>query len=137
MALSTASITVNTYPKGVDNTQRNEVLRGTIKVTPGTYPPGGYALNWSNIEALKAIPDPTRSGVLFPVDMDIRSQASPPSGFIYFWNSVTGNMHIFVAANSTSANSGPLVEGVGASTSTIPGVVLNDTIAFVAYFTRE
>jgi hypothetical protein len=149
MAVSTATITVFPYPKGFDNTQRNVVVRGTFKVTFGTYPPGGFPLNWNNLvnvngETLEAIPlggqSPNSTGVPFPIDVDVNSAADQvgfggtgPSGYIYAWDSVLGNLHIFEAMNGASANSGPLVEFGG----NLDANIVNDSIQFTAYFPRN
>jgi hypothetical protein len=149
MAVSTATITVFGYPKGFDNTQRNVVVRGTIAVTFGTYPPGGYPLNWNNVtnvngELLESIPigttSPTSTGSPFPIDVDVRSAANRPgtggtgpSGYIYLWDNILGNLHIFESANGSSNNSGPLIE-IGGN---LDANIVNDTIQFRAYFTRN
>ena len=134
MSVSAATITVNPFPKGFDHTQREEIVNGTITVSLGTYPAGGYSLTWSTIEGIHALPN--SSGSIFPINVDFQSVGNPPSGYLYFWNATTGNMHVFCASNATSGNSGPLVEGFGEGTSTTPGKVLSDTIAFTAYFPR-
>lgn len=133
MALSTATITVYPYPKGHDNTQRRVRLTGTIAIsTGGTVPPGGFSLSWSNIPQLSAIPQ-NSAGTLIPIDMQVKSVQNPPSGYIYLWDNVTGNLHIFEAANSSSGNSGPLVEVGGA----IDNRIVTDVIQFTAEFARE
>jgi hypothetical protein len=137
MAIATATITINGYPKGKDNTQRNEIVFGTIAIsTGGTYPPGGFPLSWANLE-LQAIPagsvNPSSTGNIAPFDMTIKSASNPPSGDVYLWDNVVGNLHIFEAANSSSGNSGPLQEVGGA----IDNRIVTDSITFVAYFTRN
>lgn len=140
MAVSTATINVYAYPKGVDNTQRTQILRGTFSVaTGGTYPPGGFSLNWGALPEVKSIPlntsntAPASTGSIMPIQVNVRSSANPPSGYIYAVDGVTGNLHIFEAANSASANSGPLLEVGGA----IDNKIVTDTIQFEAIFVRE
>ena len=144
MAVSSATITVFPYPKGVDNTQRFHVLRGTIAVTNGTYPPGGFPLNWTNLEQVKAIPaggsTPSSTGSPAPIEVDIFSTSNQagfggigPSGYVYSWDNVLGNMHILEAANGVSNASGPLIEYGG----NLDQHIVNDTIQFTAYFVRE
>ena len=142
---STATIVPFPYPKGYDNTQRMVCVRGTITLSPGQYPPGGFPLNWSNIEGLKVIPPagstPSSTGTINPIDMEIHStaniasnQGTGPSGYIYLWDSVLGNMHIFaVATDAASGSSGPLVEIGGG----ISGAIFADVIQFEAWFPRE
>lgn len=144
MAVSTATVSVYAYPKGVDNTQRYHILRGTIGVTNGTYPPSGFPLNWTNLEQLKAIPpggsSPSSTGSPFPIEVDIYSVAAQtgfggvgPSGYVYAWDNVNGNMHIYEAANGVSTASGPLIEYGG----NLDQHIVADTIQFTAYFVRE
>jgi hypothetical protein len=138
MAVATATIVVNAYPSGIDNTARFEIVRGKITIsTGGTYPPGGFPLNWSGIEGLKVIPaaslTPSSTGTILPVDMDINSAANPPSGYIYTWDNVNGNLHILESNNGVSGNSGPLVELGGA----IPNTIVTDVIQFRASFVRN
>lgn len=133
MADSVATINVFAYPKGVDNTQRLHIVRGTISLTPGHYPNNGFPLTWTTLEQIKAIPLSGQANVA-PIDMDIHSASLPPSGLIYIWDNVSGNMHVFVSNNGVSSNSGPLIE-IGAAA--IPGWLLNDVIQFTAYFVRE
>lgn len=139
MAASVATITVNTYPAGVDNTQRNEVVRGRISFTAGTYPIGGFSLDWTGLEGIKSVPigssTPTSTTTPAPLDMDVKSVATPPSGVVYavdISNNAVGKLHVYVANNGVSSNSGPLIE-IGGN---LPGWILNDTIAFTAYFRR-
>ena len=133
MSAATATITVNTYPAGIDNTQRNEIVRGTIAISQGTYPAGGFSLDWSGQERIKAIA-PTSKGPA-PIDVDVKSVASPPSGVPYAWDSVTGNLHIFQVGPTGSTVSGPLVEFYTGNN--IPGYIYGDKIAFTAEFTRN
>src|SRR5579864_6509771 len=96
MAIATATINVYPYPRGVDNTQRMEYIRGTISIsTGGTYPPGGFPLNWTGLEQIKAIPVVAVSNTVQPFQVQIESAANPPSGYIYLTDGVTGNLHIF------------------------------------------
>jgi hypothetical protein len=138
MAVATAAISVYPYPKGVDQTQRMEYIRGTFVIsTGGTYPPGGFPLNWSNIEQIKAIPfgstTPTSTGGPTPFQVQVASAANPPSGYIYLVDGVAGNLHIFEASNSASGNSGPLLEVGGA----IDNRIVTDVIQFEAIFFRN
>ena len=145
MANATATITVFPYPKGYDNTQRNQIVRGTIAISAGTYPTGGFPLSWSSIIGVQSVPipgsTPSSTGGPKPFDMDVKSTAytatnygTGPSGYVYVWDSVNGNLHIFVDYGSAaSTSSGPLVEMGG----NVPGLVVNDTIQFTAVFYRN
>lgn len=149
MAVSTATLTVSPYPAGVDNTQRTQVIRGTVAITTGFYPSGGYTVNWATLSqgnsgvSVSSIDlDSATSPVgAFPIDVDVKSVAnatSPygkgPSGYIYVWDNVLGNLHIFVSAtNAASGNSGPLVEFGGA----INNNIVNDVITFRATYVRN
>lgn len=149
MAVATATVTIFPYPKGFDNTQRNVIVRGTIAVSTGSYPGGGLPLSWGSLtntsgQGIEAIPPnsstPTSTGSIFPIDVDVKSVSynttaggPGPSGFVYVWDSVNGNLHVFISNNGVSAVSGPLVELGG----NIPGAVQNDTIQFTAVFSRN
>jgi hypothetical protein len=149
MANATATITIFSYPRGHDNTQRNTIVRGTIAISAGTYPTGGFPLTWNVSNAtgfsIHSIPipgaTPSSTGGPAPFDMDVKSTAytstnygTGPSGYIYIWDSVNGNLHIFEDYGSAaSTSSGPLVEMAG----NVPGLVVNDKIQFTAYFYRN
>ena len=144
MAVATATITPFAYPKGHDNTQRNIVVRGTFTISTGTYPPGGFSLNWNNVPGIYSIPvpgsTPSSTGSPAPFDVDVKSVANRagsggigPSGYIYLWDNVLGNLHIFESDNGASSASGPLIEYGG----NIDGNIVNDTIQFTAYFYRN
>jgi hypothetical protein len=142
---SVATITQYPFPSGADNTQRCRIIRGKITLSPGFYPPGGFPLNWGLLDSAQAIPPgattPSSTGSIFPTDVNIKSvgnlnstQGTGPSGYIYLWDNVNGNMHIFlVVTDASSGSSGPLIEMGGA----IPPAVFLDTIQFEAIFPRE
>lgn len=146
MANATATPVPYKYPKGYDNTQRNQIVRGTFTFTQGAYPSGGgsptgvagFPLSWDNMEGIKAVPPaqlfPSSSGHITPIDVDVRSIVYPPSGIVWVWDSANGNLHAMISADASSNNSGPLIEFGGAS---LPGWMLNDVVEFVAIFTRE
>ena len=138
MADSVATIALLVYPGGSTDTTRTQVMRGTIKVSQGHYPVNGWPLNWNVVPGVKAIPPgnnfASSSGNIFPIDLDAKSVSNPPSGVVYQWDNVTGNLHAFITADAASANSGPLIEFGGAA---IPGWMFNDTIQFRAEFSRE
>jgi hypothetical protein len=137
MADSTATITLYTYPKGFAEGFRSSTYRGTITLSQGHYPVGGFSLNWA-IEQIKTIPfaasTPSSSGSIMPINVDVKSVSNPPSGVVYQWDNVVGNLHIFVANNGVSANSGPLIE-LGAAA--LPQWIFSDTIQFTAEFYRQ
>lgn len=50
MAAATATLEVNPYPKGVDNTQRRTIIYGTCTLSAGgTYVTNGIPLNWAQL----------------------------------------------------------------------------------------
>jgi hypothetical protein len=139
MAIATLTTTIYPYPKGVDNTQRLLSVRGTFSIsTGGTYPPGGFPLVWNQTE-LKVIPlgnqYQSSTGSPFPIDVNIKSVQNPPSGYIYLWDNVLGNVHIFETDNGAAGSnaSGPLLEIGGA----ISNAIVTDIIQFEATFVRE
>jgi len=138
MAVAVATLTLFDFPKGVDNTQRYQILRGTINVGFGTYPPGGFTLNWGSLTnsgggRVEGIPN--SGSTVLPVEVDVQSMAANPKGFVYIVDSA-GNLRVFIAANAASTTSGPLIEGVGPNAN-VPGDLVTDTILFTAYFVRN
>lgn len=133
MAVSTITITQNPYPRGTTNDQRNEHIFGTFALSQGTYPQNGYALNWGSVEAVKSLPASGTSGP-FPIDVRAHSASNPPSGIVYIWDNVAGNLHIFICNNGVSNASGPLIEINGM---VLPQWVFSDTIVFEAIFPRN
>lgn len=145
MADSAATITINAYPAGSTVDRNTQTIRGTFTLSQGHYPEGGIPLNWNTIEPIKSIPaagsTPAATGNIFPIDVDVKStgfvrnnNGVGPSGFVYIWDSVQGNLHIFESNNGVSNASGPLIE-IGAAA--LPAAVFQDTIKFTAIFTRE
>jgi hypothetical protein len=140
-ALAAATIAVAPYPVGVDNTQRNEWLRGYITISAGTYPAvvsgspattqNGIPLNWGGQSSLYALPVPPTStiGTYVPIDVNVKSVSNPPSGYIYQVDYTTGDLHIYQSAGALA----PLTEITG----TVPTAVLLDSIFFCAVFTRN
>ncbi len=138
MAAAVATLTLFDFPKGVDNTQRFQVLRGTINIGFGTYPVGGFTLNWgamTNSGGGRVEGIPNSGSSVLPVEVDVQSMSTTPGGFVYVVDSA-GTLHVFIASNSTSGTSGPLIEGVGA-TANVPAALVNDNINFTAYFVRN
>ena len=138
MAVSTATATLYDYPKGVDNTQRFQVCRGSIAISTGTYPIGGYVISWAAVkngggELVEAIPVGSATSIV-PVEVDVWD-ASNLSGLVFVVDTA-GVLHIYCAANAASGTSGPLIEGVGPSVN-VPGTLSNATLQFTAYFVRE
>src|SRR5262249_38389771 len=87
---------------------------------------------------------PSSSGNIVPIDVDFKSVSGTdggggvgngPSGYIYLWDSVRGNLHIFTSMMYAAASSasGPLVE-IGGN---VPWGVFTDTIQFTATFSRN
>lgn len=156
MANGTATLKAFKYPRGLDNTDRNFVLRGSITiggVGGAIYPVGGFPLDWTKVTNLNAglsasgqgyelIPS-TYIGVnkdsvlgnvtLIPTEVDVWSSANPPSGYTYVVDASVGNLHILVPSNGASGASGPMVEFGG----TLVSSILNDTIQFVAIIPKN
>lgn len=132
-----ATINIFGYPKGVSNDQRMEYIHGTISFVQGQYPPGGFPLNWQ-LEPIKSIPagaaTQQSTGTIQPIDVDAKSTAFPPSGIVWVWDSVNGNLHAFISADASSNASGPLIEFGGPA---LPGWMLNDVVQFCAVFARS
>jgi hypothetical protein len=153
MANSKATIKLFAWPRGVDNTQRNIILRGTISIGPtGTaniYPAGGFPLDWTSVQSGagysastglvgNAVIPSSYTGtakdsvlgdvVLLPTEVDVWSAANPPSGYTYVVDRSVGKLHVLVPSNGASGASGPMVEFGGV----VPVAMQNDTIQFTA-----
>ena len=133
MASATATVTVNTYPKGLTSDQRFLHVFGTIAISasPATYTTGGLALNFNPLSNGENgfiqldVPNTT------PVQVYIDSVGG--GLFEYGWNKANNTIQIF-AASAGAAGSAPFAElGNGVA---IPAGVSGDTIAFEAVFVR-
>ena len=125
MALATATVTLNSYPKGIDNTQRSIWTTGSVAIgaNPLTYTAGGIRINTTPLEAIKAPPQ-----YLLPFWVDVESQSG--SGYWYIWNplgakitnlALTSNVVTITAANNLQA--GDVVKLSGLTTNpTLNGV---------------
>ena len=138
MSTATATITPFGYPNGFDTTNRTQIMRGTIAISPGTYPPGGFPLQWATeyVKSTWVGSQTSATGVTtvqVPTEVDVWSAGDPPSGYVYATDRTTGNLHIMVQANGSSGASGPLVEYGG---NTLNSMQV-DTIQFTAVFPKN
>jgi hypothetical protein len=136
MTTSAATVVINLFPAGIDNTQRLTYVRGTISLAAGTYSKGGLALNWIT-EKIKA------QGIYAnPIQVTFFSQAtatyssSAIGGFGYLWNKLKNTLQLLATADNASAGTGPISEEMTDGT-TIPTAIMDDTIAFEAVFVRS
>jgi hypothetical protein len=125
MALSTVKATIYAYPNGNDNTQRRQILMGTLAISasPGTYPTGGFSL--TNVFALEAN---KTSNYNTPMYLTVYSVSG--SGYVYAYNRANNKLQIFTGAAAQS----PLAELSAGAT---PAGVSGDTIEFFVEFARN
>jgi hypothetical protein len=140
MALAVATVTLNPYPKGIDNTQRSIWTTGSVAITPGpaTYTAGGIRINVNPLEAIKA-----SAPYLLPFWVDVESQSG--SGYWYIWNplgpkitniAITTNVVTVTAANNLVV--GDVVQLSGLTTNTfLNGVNLTVASAAAGSFTAN
>lgn len=131
MSAAVATITVDAYPKGVDNTQRMTIIRGTVAIgaSPLTYTTGGIAIvSASNATQSGWAQEPIKVTSDTPIECEFYSVAG--SGFVYTWNQASNTLQIFTGAAAQSA----LTELTGGGA--IPAGVSGDTIRFTATFLR-
>lgn len=100
-----AQIVVNSFPNGVDYTQRSEILSGQI-VLSGTYVTGGIPLNWltatnGSVTGSKHLPSSNDSK---PYKVWLASAGT--TGFEYLWNKTNNTLQIY----QNAAVSGPATE---------------------------
>ena len=136
MSASAATVNINVYPAGIDNTQRLTYVRGTISLTAGTYPVGGIPLSWvtEKIKAQGVYTNPIQ--VTFFSEATATYSSSAIGGFGYLWNKLKNTFQILATADNASAGTGPISEEMTNGTS-IPSNILADTIAFEAVFVRS
>lgn len=126
MATATATVTIDNYPTGIDNTQHLIHVYGTITIqaSPATYATGGLALSFVS-ERIK-----TRNQV--PNDVVIMSDNA--SLYPYRWNRASNTIQILAAS---AASAGGAVYEELPNTTAIPASVSGDTIRFHATFARN
>lgn len=140
MALATATLTINNYPIGSDNTQRIQRHFGRLAIgaNPLTYTAGGIRINFSALEPIKAGPP-----YLLPMWMDVYSLAG--SGFDYNWNplgskitnlALTTNVVTITAANNLTVGDVVTLSGL-TTTPALNGISLTVASAVAASFTAN
>lgn len=123
---SAATLTVNAYPNGVDNTQRRQVVNGLCALSASTYPANGIPINWA------AMINGNGGGLFLPAsstDVPIagtpqftstKGAAADGSNYTYAYDATHGTLRIFL----------------GGAEFTTGDAVIVDTIAFTAEFAR-
>lgn len=132
MADSALTVTINSFPNGIDNTQRMQRVFGHFAIGSGNYPTDGLAISWEGQEPIKATA--TSSGGPKPAYPPIVFEDSPSasiSGYLYQVGS-DGNLHVLV---SNSVAGDPNVELTAGDAT--PAAVVAASIAFVADFYRD
>ena len=124
-----ATHTVNPYPNGLDVGQRMLYLYGTVAITAGTYPTGGYPApgNASCVWAAGSQQQLTSDKA--PVMIYYTSVGHPPSGYIYLWDQSAQTLRIFQQTGTAAA----LAELSGA----VPAGVIADLIEFEVIVARD
>ena len=125
MANSTVTATAYSYPNGTDNTQRRQIVTGTlaIQASPGVYATGGLSLsNVFNIETIKSSDNNSPAYLRF--------ESVSGSGYIYGWNKANNKIQIFTGAAAQS----PLTE---LSAGAMPAGVSGDVILFRGEWPRN
>jgi hypothetical protein len=120
---TTATYTINPYPNGIANNFTSQRIKGTVTISSGTYPTGGYpAPGNANVVWAAGSQEQVKS-LLPPNELWFQSIAHPPSGYEYCWDQTANTMRIFQSAGSAA----PMVEISGS----VPAGVTGDTIQFV------
>ena len=120
MAAATATPTVANHPYGVDNTQRRQILDGTLAISasPATYVTNGLPVSFVN-EKLKVV-------TATPAYVDFAGTG----GYQYVYDYTHGTIRIFESTASAAAFT-ELSNGAA-----IPAAVSGDSIHFHAEFPR-
>ena len=128
MAAATATLTVNNYPNGVDNTQRHTTILGTCSLTAGgTYTTNGIPLPWGSLESAGGgafIGSWSTLDQLNPVSAEFRSGGNPAG------STIPGYVYVYDTINHTLRISSGGAELIAAD------VIAADTIIFTAAFNR-
>lgn len=132
MGTATATLTIDNFPTGIENTQHLITVRGTVAISasPDTYAAGGLALSWVN-ELIK-------SNSVHPIDAKFYSvglNGSTVGGFLYQWNKASDTLQVLAASGGT-AGTGAVGEEMTDATA-IPAAISNDVIRFEAKFVRS
>lgn len=136
------TLSLNIYPKGVDNTQRYTYVRGTLTVSASTYSAGGLGttsgstINWNFDGGVKVGTLPFQVSFFSVGNTAGGGVASHVGGgYQYVWNAATNKFQI-LAASGGAAGTGAVTEEMTDGTS-IPAGVLNDVIQFEAIFVKN
>jgi hypothetical protein len=128
MANATATLTVNAYPNGVDNTQRRQALSGLcVLLLAGLYVANGIPINWAALldgnggsgAFILDGPATVVTGSVFFFSQTARNGAN--TNYTYVYDYVHGTLAIFLGGTELAG---------GAAIST-------DTIGFNVEFNRS
>jgi hypothetical protein len=143
MATATATITIDAFPAGIDNSQRVIYVSGTIAVSasPATYATGGLALNWAGLQAGgNYLFVESQGSNLNPFMVWLTSAAvsgTTVGGYGYVWNKANNTFQILATTGALgTAGVSPTQEEMANGTA-IPAAISNDTIRFEAIFIRN
>ncbi len=114
-----AVLTANPYPNGYDNTQKHQVVFGTLAFS-GSYPTNGYPISWGQLtDVLQVVPTPVF--VIFQSQDGVNAAAAYQT---YVYDYVHNTLRIFVQVTSTG-----VVEASGTPSA--------DVVVFRAEFVRN
>lgn len=148
MARATVTLTPNSFPAGVDNTQHLIYLRGTCKISasPDFYTAGGLALSWQGALNASQIKEFLRvqGTYITPIQATFFSTATSAygssgtyvGGFPYLWNKANNTLQIMASPVAEVQGTGPVWQEMTDATA-IPAQVSSDTILFEAVFVRS
>jgi len=149
MATATATITIDAYPGGIDQSQRVMYVLGTIAISasPNTYATNGIPLLFENAV------DPAGAKVLLPVAptgaaglgyvvpamlwlASAATTGTTVGGYGYTWNKANNSVQILASSGTQTAGTGTVSQEMTNGTA-IPAAVSGDTIRFEAVFIRS
>lgn len=120
MAAATATLTVNAYPNGVDNTQRRQILNGKCVLSAaGTYPANGVPVSWG------AMVDGNAGGPFIPASStDVPIPGTPQfysqigaaadgKNYSYAYDATHGTLRIFLGGTELTTGNVPAVDTIG------------------------
>lgn len=128
MATATATLTVNPWPKGLDNTQHRAIVYGICALSAGgTYATNGIALNWGKLLNGNFPGDTTH----YIVGQWGPTQTQPQVAFFFSTTAATGYSYIYDTVHNT------LRIFNGGTELTNGAAITADTIAFEAEFLKN
>jgi len=127
MAAATATLKVDVFPKGVDNTQRRTIIHGICALSAGgTYVTNGIPLNWGTMQDANL-----NNTTNFIIPNVGPTQTQPDPAYFFSKTGATGYTYVYDGTHNTLRiwNGGTELANAASITA--------DTIGFEAEFQKQ